>query len=63
MTETGIVTSLDGMNARVLISREAGPCSHCTEEACTVPEKGIETDAINAVGAKVGQKVNIVMNQ
>ena len=61
MQETGIVKSIDGMNARVLIRRGSSPCDHCTEETCTIPEEGIETDAINAAGAKVGQKVKIVM--
>jgi sigma-E factor negative regulatory protein RseC len=61
MIETGIVKSLNGINARVLISRQSGPCDHCTQETCTIPEKGIETEAINTAGAKVGQKVKIVM--
>ena len=61
MTETGIIKSLDGINATVLISRQNGPCDHCTGEACTVPEEGIETKAINAAGAKVGQKVKLTM--
>jgi sigma-E factor negative regulatory protein RseC len=61
MVETGIVKSLDGINARVMISRPSGPCDHCTQETCTIPEKGIETEAINTAGAKVGQKVKIAM--
>jgi len=61
MQETGIVKSIDGMNARVLIKRGSSPCDHCTEESCTIPEDGIETDAINVAGAKVGQKVKIAM--
>ncbi len=61
MMDTGTVKSIDGINARVLITRQSGPCDHCTEEVCTVPEDGIETEAINAIGAKVGQKVKIVM--
>jgi sigma-E factor negative regulatory protein RseC len=61
MQEIGTVKSLDGINATVMISRKGGPCDHCTQETCTVPEEGIETVAVNSAGAKVGQKVKIVM--
>lgn len=61
MQETGIVKSIEGMNARVLIKRGSSPCENCTQETCPVPEEGIETDAINVAGAKVGQKVKVVM--
>ena len=61
MYEVGIVKSIEGATARVIISREGSPCDHCTQDTCTIPEKGIETEAINTAGAKVGQKVKIVM--
>lgn len=62
MMETGIVKSLDGLNAKVVISRREIPCGHCTQETCTIPDKGIEMEAINIAGAKVGQKVRVVMD-
>jgi sigma-E factor negative regulatory protein RseC len=61
MDEIGVVKSIDGLNAKVLISRQGSPCENCTQDTCTIPEKGIETEAINAAGAKVGQKVKVVM--
>lgn len=61
MQEVGIVQSIDGATARVMISREESPCENCTQDACTIPEKGIETEAINVAGAKVGQKVKVIM--
>lgn len=61
MQEVGIVISIDGSTARVMISREGSPCENCTQDACTIPEQGIETEAINIAGAKVGQKVKVAM--
>lgn len=61
MQEIGIVKSIDGSTARVVISRGESPCENCTQDACTIPEKGIETEAINIAGAKVGQKVKVLM--
>jgi sigma-E factor negative regulatory protein RseC len=61
MQEIGIITSIVGSTARVMISREASPCENCTQDTCTIPEKGIETEALNVAGAKVGQKVKVIM--
>jgi sigma-E factor negative regulatory protein RseC len=61
MQEIGIVKSIEGSTARVMISREGSPCENCTQDTCTIPEKGIETEAINIAGAKVGQKVKVAM--
>ena len=61
MQEIGIVKSIDGSTARVMISRAESPCESCTQDTCTIPEKGIETEAINIAGAKVGQKVKVLM--
>jgi sigma-E factor negative regulatory protein RseC len=44
-----------------MISREESPCENCTQDTCTIPEKGIETEALNVAGAKVGQKVKVIM--
>jgi sigma-E factor negative regulatory protein RseC len=61
MQEVGIVKSIEGSTARVIISREGSPCEKCNQDTCTIPEKGIEAEAINAAGAKVGQKVKVNM--
>lgn len=61
MEEIGVVKSINGTIANVLVSRQASPCENCTQDTCTIPEKGLETEAINEIGAKVGQKVRIVM--
>ncbi|MHC4321643.1 MAG: SoxR reducing system RseC family protein [Planctomycetota bacterium] len=61
MYEVGIVKSIEGAIAKVMILRQGSPCDHCTQDTCTIPEKGVETEAINAAGAKVGQKVKVVM--
>ncbi len=61
MQEIGIITSIEGSTAKVMISREESPCENCTQDTCTIPEKGIETEALNVAGAKVGQKVKVIM--
>ncbi len=61
MEEIGVVKSIDGTIAKVLVSKQESPCENCTQDTCTIPEKGLETEAINKIGAKVGQKVKIVM--
>ncbi len=61
MQEIGIVKSIEGSTARVMISREGSPCESCAQDACSIPEKGIETEAVNIAGAKAGQKVNVAM--
>ena len=60
MEETGIVKSIDGVIAKVLVSRKSSCCESCEKDSCDIPENGIETEAINTAGAKVGQKVKIV---
>lgn len=61
MEETGIVKSIDGVIAKVLVSRKSSCCESCEKDSCDIPENGIETEAINTAGAKVGQKVKVVM--
>lgn len=62
MEEIGVVKSIDGMTARVIVQRKNSCCESCEKPACDIPDTGIETEAINAAGAKVGQKVKIVMS-
>jgi sigma-E factor negative regulatory protein RseC len=59
--ETGTVKSVDGIMAKVLISRRSSCCEKCEKDQCDIPETGIETEAINEAGARVGQKVKVVM--
>jgi sigma-E factor negative regulatory protein RseC len=59
--EIGIVKHIDGIFAKVIIGRKNSCCESCEKESCDIPENGIETEAINAVGASIGQKVKIVM--
>jgi len=59
--ETGTVTSVDGITAKVIISRERSCCEKCEKDHCDVPAEGIEMEVINEAGAAVGQKVKVVM--
>lgn len=61
MEEIGIVKSVDGPLARVVLSRRGSCCDSCEKESCDIPEEGVETEAINKAGAKVGQRVKVVM--
>ncbi len=61
MESTGIVKSTDGLIARVLVEINGGCCEHCEKETCDISEKGVETEALNTVSARVGQKVKVVM--
>jgi sigma-E factor negative regulatory protein RseC len=61
MDEIGIVKSIDGVIAKVVVARKSSCCESCEKETCDIPENGVETEAINAAGAKVGQKVKVVM--
>jgi len=58
MTNIGIVKSVQGNMARVVVVEGPGCCESC--HSCNIETaSGSETDAINAVHAKVGQKVRI----
>jgi len=60
MDEIGVVKRVDGNTATVVIQRTAA-CDHCVKDDCDVTTEGIETEAINAVHAKEGQTVKLVM--
>lgn len=61
MEEVGIVKSINGALAKVVVARRSGPCEECVKNVCDLPEEGVETEAINEAGARVGQRVKIVM--
>jgi sigma-E factor negative regulatory protein RseC len=59
--ETGIVTVIDGMSARVSIPKKS-TCEGCTAGICTAGEQSMEISAINKAGAQVGQKVKVLVH-
>ncbi len=61
MQEIGTVKSIDGHFAKVVLSRRSSCCDSCEKDSCDIPEEGVETEAINQAGAKVGQRVKVVM--
>ena len=61
MHETGIVTNINGTMAIVKVPKRSSCCENCEKEICDISEDGIETEAINMAGAKIGQKVKLVM--
>jgi len=56
--ETGIVKSLDGIMAKVMVPKKSA-CEGCTAGICKPENQSMEIEAINRVGAKVGQTVRI----
>ncbi len=60
MEEIGIVKSIDGVIAKVVVQKKSA-CDHCEQNTCEVTDGGVETEAINAARATVGQKVKVVM--
>jgi len=61
MNEIGIVKSIDGVFAKVIVGRKNSCCEPCEKDTCDIPENGAETEALNVAKAAVGQKVKIVM--
>ncbi len=60
MEEIGIVKSVDGVKAKVVI-RKSSACDHCVKDECDMEGNNFEVEAINAANASVGQTVKIVM--
>ncbi|GBE00448.1 soxR reducing system protein RseC [bacterium BMS3Abin07] len=60
MEEIGVIKSVDGIMAKVIV-RKTMACDHCVKGECDMEGRNFETEAINAVHAKVGQTVKIVM--
>lgn len=61
MLTMGVVRSVDGQTAKVFVEMGGGCCDHCEKEVCDVSTQGVETEALNLVHARVGQKVKISM--
>jgi len=60
MEEKGVVKSIDGVNACVVVTKKTA-CEHCTAGTCHLTGEGAISEAINAAHAKVGQRVRVVM--
>lgn len=60
MDEIGIVKSVEGFTAKVIVERKS-VCDQCAAGVCKVTEGGAEIDALNPIKAHVGQKVRVVM--
>ncbi|MFN3396099.1 MAG: SoxR reducing system RseC family protein [Thermodesulfovibrionales bacterium] len=59
MEETGIVKSLSGALAIVVVERKSA-CDQC-KAGCKVTDSGAEIEALNPVKAKIGQRVKVIM--
>lgn len=57
--EIGTVKNVDGITARVVIEKR-GSCDSCCA-TCESTSEGLEMEALNPIGAKVGQRVKIMM--
>ncbi len=60
MEEIGVVMSVEGVNARVAVTKKS-MCEHCTAGVCRMTEEGAEIEALNAARARVGQRVRVVL--
>jgi sigma-E factor negative regulatory protein RseC len=60
MEEKGVVKSIDGVNACVVVTKKTA-CEHCTAGTCHLTGEGAIIEAINAAHARVGQQVRVVM--
>jgi len=59
--ETGVVTEVDGIMAKVAVHKR-GACEGCAAQgSCESTPEGMEIEALNPVGAKVGQTVMVSM--
>jgi sigma-E factor negative regulatory protein RseC len=61
MMSVGVVRSVNDGMAKVVMEVGAGCCDHCEKAECDLNTRGVETEAVNMVHAKVGQKVRVDM--
>ncbi len=59
MEEIGVVKSIDGVFAKILVERKSA-CDKCSEGVCHVSDRGAVIEALNPVKAREGQKVRVV---
>jgi sigma-E factor negative regulatory protein RseC len=60
MEEIGVVMSVEGPMAKVLVERKSA-CDKCTAGTCSLTGGGAELQALNEVQAEVGQKVRVAL--
>ena len=60
MLETGVITKTDGQTATVRIDK-AQACSHCKSK-CMESNGSMITEALNPIGANVGDMVSLEVN-
>jgi sigma-E factor negative regulatory protein RseC len=60
MEEQGVVKSIEGVYATVLVARKSA-CDQCKAGTCHVSGEGAEIEALNKAQAQVGQTVRVVM--
>jgi sigma-E factor negative regulatory protein RseC len=58
MEEVGVVTSITGPLATVLVQKKSA-CDHCTAGTCNVTGEGANLEALNEAQARVGQRVKV----
>ena len=58
MEEIGIVSSIDGPHAIVMVERKSA-CEHCTAGTCKTAGEQVSLEAINEAGAVLGQRVRV----
>lgn len=58
--EIGVVKSVKGMSAMVQIPKKSA-CEGCTMGICKPEDQGMEIEAFNEAGAKVGQRVRVAI--
>jgi sigma-E factor negative regulatory protein RseC len=58
--EIGVVKSVQGVTAMVQVPKKSA-CEGCTMGACKPEDQGMEIEAFNEVGAKVGQRVRVAV--
>jgi sigma-E factor negative regulatory protein RseC len=61
LEEIGVVTGIDGLTAQVNVPKKS-TCEGCTAGTCVTGEQSMEIVALNRAGAKVGQKVKVVVH-
>jgi len=63
MEDVGVIVAVTGKRAKVRIELR-GICANCVNKALCAPQGGRETEveALNLVGASVGDKVRLEMN-
>lgn len=59
MEEIGVVKSIEGVIARVMVEKRSA-CDQCTEGRCLVTDQGAIIEAVNRLKAKEGQKVRVI---